>query len=211
MLVTGILAVGIIVVLGAAAFAVSGPAVLGILAVIALAVGLLPRSRRRRVEPRAGRPGKTRDPAIEETTAAEAGPGSSPPSQASERRWTMHWELVPPGAIALVRARATEELAPSNLPREQVETVLLVITELLSNAVEHGRPPIRLHVTVSGRWVRVEVQDAGPGGPQKLPLDPQRLRGRGVQLVEAVSSEWGWMRDPTGKTVWTSHSVGPPP
>lgn len=209
MLATGILVVGIIVVVGAAAFAVTAPAVLGVLAVIALAVGLLPRSRRR-VERRADPPETTRDPAIEETVGAEAGPGSSSPSRVCERRWTVHWELVPPGAIALMRARVTEELAESSLPREQVETVLLVINELLSNAVEHGRPPVRLHVTVSGGRVRVEVHDAGPGGPQKLPLDPQRLRGRGVQLIEAVSSEWGWMRDPTGKTVWTSLPAGPP-
>ena len=198
LLAVGILAVAIVVVLGATVIAVGTPVLLAVLAVIVLVVGLLPRSRRR------AQPGA-------DAIVAQAAADSPCASPVSDRRWTTHWDVVPPGAVGLTRAKLSGELAEWGLPREQVEAVLVVIGELLSNATEHGRPPVQLNVTMSGDRVHVAVHDTGPEGPQELPLDPQRLRGRGLQLVEAVSSEWGWTRDPTGKTVWTSLSAQPPP
>ena len=50
--------------------------------------------------------------------------------------------------------------------------------------------------------MHVAVRDGDAGRPRALPRDPVRLRGRGLQLVEAVSSRWGWTDDPPGKVVW---------
>jgi hypothetical protein len=50
--------------------------------------------------------------------------------------------------------------------------------------------------------VQVEVRDATPDARRLQPPDPARARGRGVHLVEALSSRWGWTADPPGKVVW---------
>jgi hypothetical protein len=50
--------------------------------------------------------------------------------------------------------------------------------------------------------VRVEVRDAAAGPPRLQPHDPLRIRGRGLQLVDALATRWGWTGDPPGKVVW---------
>jgi anti-sigma regulatory factor (Ser/Thr protein kinase) len=100
------------------------------------------------------------------------------------------------------RDRLTVVLAEWGLGGEAVEPTLLVVTELLSNAIDHGRSPVRLSVEYSGERVHVEVHDAAPEPPQLQPHDLLRPRGRGLQLVEALSSRWGWTSDPPGKLVW---------
>jgi len=192
-----ILVVGVVVAL-AAAVAVGIPVLLGVLGVLALAVGLLPRSRRSR--PR--RPDDT-------TEMSGVTPKTARPSRSRERLLTHQWDAVPPaGTIAEVRTRVEAELADRGVHREQTEAALAVVTELLSNAVEHGCPPVRIQVTVTGGSVHVEVHDTGPGAPRTQPPDPHRLRGRGLHLVESLSTEWGWTSDQTGKTVWTDVSAG---
>jgi anti-sigma regulatory factor (Ser/Thr protein kinase) len=85
---------------------------------------------------------------------------------------------------------------------ESAEPALLVVTELLSNAVDHGRGPVRVEVTPVNGSVRVEVQDGSPEPPRLQPPDPSRQRGRGVQMVDAVSERWGWTARGDGKVVW---------
>jgi anti-sigma regulatory factor (Ser/Thr protein kinase) len=88
------------------------------------------------------------------------------------------------------------------LTGEAREDVLLVVTELLSNAVDHGRGPVRLTVELRSGSVRIEVHDTAPDAPRPQPLDPYAVRGRGLQMVEALSSRWGWTDGPAGKIVW---------
>jgi anti-sigma regulatory factor (Ser/Thr protein kinase) len=196
-----ILVVGIVVVIAATVVTVGMPVLLGVVAVLALVVGLLPRSRRQSRREADGAVEVFADPVT-------AGSSSSGPS---EQPWLARWDSVPPpGALVVVRARTARELTDRGLPGEQVEAALLVVTELLSNAIEHGCPPVRLRVSVRGSVVRVEVHDTGPGAPQEQPHDLHRLRGRGLYLVEALSTRWGWTRDPTGKTVWTDIAAEAP-
>jgi anti-sigma regulatory factor (Ser/Thr protein kinase) len=195
-----ILVMGVVVAL-AATVAIGLPVLLGVLGVLALAVGLLPRS------PRRSRPRRP-DGSTEMSAVA---PKTIRASRSPERLWTQQWDGVPPaGTIAEVRTRVAAELADSGVHREQTEAALAVVTELLSNAVEHGCSPVRIQVTVIRGSVHVEVHDAGPGAPHTQPPDPHRLRGRGLHLVESLSTEWGWTSDQTGKTVWTNVSPGRP-
>ncbi|MBD3546383.1 ATP-binding protein [Streptomyces californicus] len=89
-------------------------------------------------------------------------------------------------------------------------SVALVVAELAANAVCHGRLRGRnFHVRVDyegpASRFRIEVSDAVLGRvPEqpKLPDDDQET-GRGLFLVEAVATRWGWeSRNPVGKTVW---------
>lgn len=118
-------------------------------------------------------------------------------------RWSTCWESDPPvHAVPQTREQVTAVLAGWGLTGEPVEPTLLVVTELLSNAIDHARGPVRVSVERSAEAVRVEVGDATPDPPQLLPPDPTRARGRGVHLVEALSLRWGWTPDPPGKVVW---------
>jgi anti-sigma regulatory factor (Ser/Thr protein kinase) len=118
-------------------------------------------------------------------------------------RWSTSWESDPPvHAVPHTRERVAAVLAEWGLSGEPVEPTLLVVNELLSNAIDHAHGPVRLSVELSAETVRVEVRDATPDAPQLRPPDPARARGRGVHLVDALSSRWGWTPDPPGKVVW---------
>ncbi|MFF5708133.1 ATP-binding protein [Streptomyces sp. NPDC012756] len=81
----------------------------------------------------------------------------------------------------------------------------LVITELVSNAVDHGRlPSIRVIVSrPSANGVRVGVVDRSRTVPTpRADSDGDRLRGRGLVLVEALTEEWGTELYRWGKQVW---------
>jgi anti-sigma regulatory factor (Ser/Thr protein kinase) len=87
------------------------------------------------------------------------------------------------------------------------ETVVLLVSELVSNAVQHGGPHGRdsslgLMVEENSGGVRVEVTDAGNGDPCPGDGAIDRPSGRGLLLVEALASRWGCSRMAVGKTVW---------
>jgi anti-sigma regulatory factor (Ser/Thr protein kinase) len=87
------------------------------------------------------------------------------------------------------------------------DTVVLLVSELVSNAVEHGGPhgptsTVGVEVDVRPDRVRVEVTDAGASEPVVGNGSVHRPSGRGLLLVEALAGRWGCSRLPVGKTVW---------
>jgi anti-sigma regulatory factor (Ser/Thr protein kinase) len=91
-----------------------------------------------------------------------------------------------------------------------VEPLTLIVSELVSNAVRHGKPPVQLLLRRVGRGVRVDVHDEAPatgpanhvGGPTRLPA-PEAEGGRGRFLVDALSARHGVQEVPDdGKEVW---------
>jgi anti-sigma regulatory factor (Ser/Thr protein kinase) len=113
--------------------------------------------------------------------------------------------------VPFVRDRLARELADWGIAAEAGEPALLVATELLTNALEHARAPIRLTVGLGAESVRIEVHDAAPDPPRQQPHDLWAARGRGLQLVDGLSRRWGWSPDTNGKTVWADVSSGWPP
>jgi anti-sigma regulatory factor (Ser/Thr protein kinase) len=115
----------------------------------------------------------------------------------------MKWQSTPPpSAVRFAREQLTRVLDEWDLTGEAVEPTLLVVTELLSNAIDHARAPIQLAVSRTGESVRVELRDSVTEPPRLQPHDPWAKRGRGLQVVEALSLRWGWTDEPAGKTVW---------
>jgi anti-sigma regulatory factor (Ser/Thr protein kinase) len=104
-----------------------------------------------------------------------------------------------------------------------VEPLTLIVSELVSNAVRHGKPPVQLLLRRVGRGVRVDVHDEAPGaGPENDPDRPAQLSGpdaeggRGRFLVDALSARHGVNEVPDdGKEVWavveTDHPEYDPP
>jgi anti-sigma regulatory factor (Ser/Thr protein kinase) len=87
-------------------------------------------------------------------------------------------------------------------PAETVQDVLLVITELIDNVVQHTGGGGELHLRREDATVWVEVHDHSRVFPQVQPADPRRPGGRGLLLVAAVTDRWGSEPTPTGKLVW---------
>jgi anti-sigma regulatory factor (Ser/Thr protein kinase) len=82
------------------------------------------------------------------------------------------------------------------------ETALLV-SELVTNAVRHGAPPITAEVECVGRQgMQVRVSDGSPEAPTARRAAPDAESGRGFALVDLLSDAWGVEPTPVGKAVW---------
>ena len=100
------------------------------------------------------------------------------------------------GAVRLTLARDVED--------EPLDTVLLCVSELVSNAVEHGGPPVVLRVGGVPDAILLEVLDGGGGSPERQDLGPESPRGRGLLLVEGLASRWGVDQDRYTTRVWAT-------
>ena len=89
------------------------------------------------------------------------------------------------------RQATREALSRWQLP-SLVDRVVLVVSELVTNSVRYGRPPLRLVLTRCSRSVRVDVHDAVAAGPQLCgPASPDAESGRGLLIVSAVADSVG--------------------
>ncbi|MFI6345520.1 SpoIIE family protein phosphatase [Streptomyces sp. NPDC050560] len=87
---------------------------------------------------------------------------------------------------------------------QEVDTALLVVSELVTNALVHTEGPVRLDLTLINDRLRVAVGDSSP----RTPVKPTNIGwaatgGRGILLVEAVSAAWGTLPVSGGKQVWS--------
>jgi anti-sigma regulatory factor (Ser/Thr protein kinase) len=100
---------------------------------------------------------------------------------------------LPPDTSApgLARAAAKRFLAGKLSPERSIE-LLLVISELVSNALEHGRGQVVLRLQLDEGIVRGEVIDQGGGFEHEIrERGPEEVSGRGLFLVEALTNRWG--------------------
>ncbi|MFD0276549.1 SpoIIE family protein phosphatase [Kitasatospora sp. NPDC127111] len=112
-----------------------------------------------------------------------------------------HWYLQPrnetPG-----RAR---RLAAHTLRRWGLEALSeateLMVSELVTNAVQHATRPVTLSLVRTTR-LRCEVGDDSPLLPRPRRTGPEDERGRGLQIVARCAERWGATRLGTGKVVW---------
>jgi signal transduction histidine kinase len=84
--------------------------------------------------------------------------------------------------------------------KRPVRLAQILVSELVSNAVQYTRSGIGVTVRRFGPGIEVSVRDEGSGLSTELPSDP---RGFGLQLVEAMSDAWGSTPTGSGKVVWS--------
>ncbi|WP_053171298.1 ATP-binding protein [Streptomyces sp. SBT349] len=113
-------------------------------------------------------------------------------------------DLAESGA-STARARAfARQLLLRHGYRGLVDDVVLVVSELVANALRHGRGAPRLRLSVTAVGVRVEVADSGRELPVSLPPGPHG--GRGLHMVERLGRRWGFedmgQGKGQGKVVW---------
>lgn len=110
-----------------------------------------------------------------------------------------------PDAPARGRHAVTDVLDGWGCDPDAREDLLLVVSELVTNAVVHGAEPIVVTVLRTDERVRVEVTDgAGDSSPHSDRRTPNTAdHGRGLSVVTRLATAWGWRASPgRGKTVW---------
>lgn len=117
---------------------------------------------------------------------------------------TVGWDL--PHDLAVVgkaRHMANEILTTWGFG-DQADDVILVVGELLGNAISHGAPPIRLSLWATESHLCVRVTDHGTGTPRALDLGLDAVHGRGLPIVAALADDHGVIPLPNGpgKTIW---------
>ena len=112
-----------------------------------------------------------------------------------------HLHLDPlPRQVSLARAFLREHVPP--LPDDAMETLLLLTSELVTNAVLHARTAIELGLTVTQNWLLVAVHDEDLTRPEQRPYDG-REGGWGLSLVAALASDSGMaLHQGDGKSAW---------
>lgn len=113
-----------------------------------------------------------------------------------ERRLTSETSSVRQARLAVT------EVLDGRVEPDLLDRVLLCTSEVVTNAIDHGAPPIDLKVIRWPEAVRVEVSDGSPLRPRVQDPEPTAIRGRGLLIVDQMSDRWGVDEEAHGKTVW---------
>ncbi len=112
---------------------------------------------------------------------------------------------LPPQPTSARRARlfVGEILGANGIDSDTAEICLLLTSELVTNAVLYARSNLMLRVMVDdGPVVRISVHDDSPVSPVPRPANSEDTSGRGLALVELLSTSWGVIPNGRGKGVW---------
>ncbi|GAA5707868.1 hypothetical protein Save01_08741 [Streptomyces avermitilis] len=124
-------------------------------------------------------------------------------------RQVVTWDVdADPAEVARARAHVSEQLTTWGL--EELDfTTELVVSELVTNAIRYGRPPIQLRL-IHDRTLMCEVADAGSTTPHLRRARVFDEGGRGLFLVAQLAEHWGTRHARRGKTVWAECALGAP-
>ena len=111
---------------------------------------------------------------------------------------------LPGGPEAAARARRELSRLRADLDPPLAETLRLLVTELVSNAVRHAAAEtVSLKVLIGRAAVFTEVKDAGPGfDPAEAGVPRSNHTGWGLFLVERLADRWGVTQEPAATRVW---------
>ncbi|MFL6161873.1 MAG: ATP-binding protein [Jatrophihabitantaceae bacterium] len=117
-----------------------------------------------------------------------------------------------PASASLARRSVATAFQKAGLTADQAYDASLIASELVGNAVRHGRPLPSGHITVQytldsdGYYIAVtDGGDALRVVPQAA--EPHSTGGRGLMIVAALSQKWGVSRDGNATTVWARASL----
>ncbi|MDW6058453.1 ATP-binding protein [Streptomyces sp. FXJ1.4098] len=112
-----------------------------------------------------------------------------------------------PAAVADARAWAAGKLVEWGLD-DLAFTTELVVSELVTNALRYGSPPIRLRL-IRERALICEVSDRSSTSPHLRRAGATDEGGRGLFLIAHIAQDWGTRYTTGGKTVWTEQPFEP--
>ncbi|MFH8448079.1 PAS domain S-box protein [Streptomyces fungicidicus] len=105
-------------------------------------------------------------------------------------------ESVPEGRTFLSKALAAWDC------HAQADDARLLLSELLTNAVQHAQGPVTVHVSRTAAELTVEVGDGSSHTPEPRRADEDEESGRGLNLVRVLADSWGVRPTDEGKTTW---------
>ncbi|MEU0965242.1 ATP-binding protein [Streptomyces sp. NPDC005917] len=126
----------------------------------------------------------------------------------------MQLEIRPdPAEVGRARRWARSRLAGSAIAADEslAETLILLVSELVTNAVVHTGCPAVLRLSLPGKdgkgagesvTVRLEVVDTSDRAPVPRCVDGDATGGRGLALVDGLADRWGWSPEGAGKRIW---------
>lgn len=114
-------------------------------------------------------------------------------------------ELLPVfGAPRQARNFATDACLRWDLAH-LVAPASLIVSELVSNVVDHAHTMATLRLSLRRRFVTIALRDGSPEEPViSAALSPESRSGRGLLLVQESAHSWGWLPTDGGKVVWAS-------
>jgi serine phosphatase RsbU (regulator of sigma subunit)/PAS domain-containing protein/anti-sigma regulatory factor (Ser/Thr protein kinase) len=119
------------------------------------------------------------------------------------------WGVEPdPAHVAATRQAAMEQLAAWGLEETSFVTEL-VVSELVTNAIRYGEPPIHLRL-IRDRTLICEVSDGSSTSPHLRRAHNDDEGGRGLLLVAQLTQRWGSRQTTRGKTIWCEQTLPPP-
>lgn len=108
-----------------------------------------------------------------------------------------------PAAVGWARRWALGELSSVYSALGEVSgDIELVVSELVTNALQAHCSRLTLALDAHHTFVRVATTDDAPGDPVRQQPTPEMAHGRGLMFVNAFSERWGVERAGDGKTVW---------
>jgi anti-sigma regulatory factor (Ser/Thr protein kinase) len=116
-----------------------------------------------------------------------------------------------PGSIADARRFAAKVVG--RVHPELREATSLLVSELATNAIRHGRSEFAVEVEALPTRVLVRVSDVGRGWPEAADVAPTDTGGRGLRIVDVFADAWGVVPTTStlGKTVWFELLAGGTP
>jgi anti-sigma regulatory factor (Ser/Thr protein kinase) len=109
-----------------------------------------------------------------------------------------------PDSVRHARHFVADAAGRAGFEPDTIDLVAIAASELVTNAVVHGRGPISVRTVLDASSLRIEVQDTASDLPHRVTTDDARIGGRGLAIVDAFSGEWGCtvVRGASGKSVW---------
>lgn len=104
-------------------------------------------------------------------------------------------------SVGAARRLIRGELARLGDP-DLLDAASLLVSELVTNAIVHGRTDVALHAEIDGSFFRAEITDGNPTLPVARRPAALAGTGRGFQLIEGIATRWGVLKSPGGKTIW---------
>lgn len=123
----------------------------------------------------------------------------------------MQLEIRPdPAEVGRARKWARSRLAGSGIRDDEplAETLILLVSELVTNAVVHTGCPAVVRLSLPGggpaeaATVRLEVADTSDRAPVPRCVGDEATGGRGLALVDCLADRWGWSVEAGGKRIW---------
>ena len=111
---------------------------------------------------------------------------------------TFTWSIAPRlEAVSLVRRQVRKALADWGRP-DAIDDLTLVVSELVTNALIHGEPPVTLTLSLEPGAIRGTVADLGPDLPRLLDTRDTAEHGRGLLMVADLTRTLAWKRAAEG-------------